>query len=183
MIIKNWIIFLNLIILIDSALHPLVQFGQTKTSKCIADILNTIPSRDVHFLIITTNFVQSETKYFSPFYLQTSLKEISRTYRLHGPRSYSVISSSDLVVKCIQNREINVYIIFLDEYENFAALLTAVSSFCSWNPIAKLFILIRHYEAVPQNHVYFELFRRLVFNVIVVEISSLEQNLISVNMI
>lgn len=173
MAIKKLLVLVNLIILTNSLfhprLHPLINIHNSKPSKCIADLLNSISAKDIHFLIINTNFVTSFR----------ALDELSQT---NNPRSYTIMSTSDLIVPCIQNREINVYLIFLSENENFGELLNAIMNFCSWNPVAKVFIVIRHYDGgFHQNRVYYELFRRLIFNVIVVEISSLKQKLITVS--
>lgn len=175
---EKLILFLNLIILTNSSLNPLIP--QTKPSRCIADIINSIPSRDFHFLIITINFRKNDNL----FYVNSAISEICNSKNVHGPKSYTVISTSDWTsAKCIKKRQIDVYIFFIKENENFAALLTNLKILCSWNPVAKFFILIRHLETVRrQNNIFYQLFRKLIFNVIVVEISSLEQNLITVNM-
>lgn len=172
MSIKKFVILINLIILTNSSLNSLINIRYSKSSNCVADILNALPSKDVHFLIITSN------EYFFPFYGFRAFQELSQANRLG---TYSVRSPSELDAHCIQNHEINVYLIFINENEDFVAVLDALTKFCSWNPVAKVFILIRHYEAVGQNHVYFELFRKLIFNVIIVEISSKEQSLITVS--
>lgn len=177
MIIKKVVCLIHLLNLINCSLHPLFNLHETKSSNCIGDILNTIPLKDVHFLVITKHF---ENKFFFPFYGVRAFNELSQ----ENLRSYTVLSSSNLIVnKCIKHHEINVYLIFLNENENFAAILKVLMNLCTWNPIAKIFIIIRHYESIRQNHVYFELFRKLIFNVIIIEISAMEQNLITVNIL